>query len=119
MRQHEEIEQTKVIRYCEMRNYIVYAVPNGGKRNAKEAYFMKLSGTKAGVPDLCFPAARRGYHGMYIEMKWGKNKTTPAQDEWITQLIQNGYYVRVCYCFEDAKNVIDWYFDKEAYDGKV
>lgn len=110
MRQREEIEQTKVIQYCSLRKLPVYAVPNGGKRNAKEAYYMKLSGTKAGVPDLCFPAARQGYHGMYIEMKWGKNKPTALQEEWIALLIENGYFVRVCYNFAEAKDVIDWYF---------
>lgn len=114
MKQQEAIEQCKVISYCTMRSIPVYHVPNGGSRNKIEAANLKRQGVKAGVPDLCFPAARRGYHGMYIEMKWGKNKPTDLQEEWITQLIQNGYFVRVCYCFEDAKNVIDWYFDKEA-----
>lgn len=110
MKQQEAIEQSKVIQYCAMWNLPVYHIPNGGSRNKMEAANLKRQGVKAGVPDLCFPAALRGYHGMYIEMKWGKNKTTDAQDEWIVRLHNSGYFVSVCYSFEEAKTLIDWYF---------
>lgn len=110
MKQQEAIEQSKVIQYCALRRLPVYHVPNGGSRNKLEAANLKRQGVKAGVPDLCFPAARHGYHGMYIEMKWGKNGTTPAQDDWIALLTANGYCVKVCYSFDEAKEQIDWYF---------
>lgn len=113
MKQQEAIEQTKVISYCTMRNIPVYHIPNGGSRNKKEAANLKRQGVKAGVPDLCFPAAHYGYHGLYIEMKAGKNKTTDNQDAWLDLLARNGYCVRVCYGFYEAVSVIDWYFAEE------
>lgn len=35
-------------------NSLVYAIPNGGKRNAKEASWLKKQGVTAGVCDLHF-----------------------------------------------------------------
>ena len=54
----------------------MYHVPNGGKRDAATAVALKRQGVKAGVPDIMLPAARAGYHGLYIELKAGKNTTT-------------------------------------------
>jgi hypothetical protein len=48
---------------------LLYAVPNGGYRNIYVARKLKAEGVRAGVADLCLPAARRGYHGLYLEMK--------------------------------------------------
>ena len=45
----------------------MYHVPNGGKRDAATAVALKRQGVKAGVPDIMLPAARAGYHGLYIE----------------------------------------------------
>ena len=111
MKQQEVIEQRKVIQYCDLRGIPVYHIPNGGSRNKLEAANLKRQGVRAGLPDLHFPAARRGYHGLYIEMKAGKNKPTDNQKDWIGLLTGNGYCVRVCYGFDDAREVVDWYFE--------
>lgn len=115
MKSQEAIEQCQVIRYCDWRKIPVYHVPNGGKRNAKEAAHLKEQGVRAGVPDLCFPVPMNGYHGLYIEMKAGKNKTTQAQDEWLELLSKNGYMTAVCYGFSEAVAVIDKYFNLESW----
>ena len=117
MKQREAIEQIKVIQYCDLRKLPVYHVPNGGSRNKLEAANLKRQGVRAGVPDLCFPVALRGYHGMYIEMKAGKNTITDAQGEWLELLSRNGYYTAVCYGFENARRVIDWYFEEVLTHG--
>lgn len=54
----------------------MYHVPNGGKRDKATAAVLKRQGVKAGVPDIMLPAARAGYHGLYIELKAGENTTT-------------------------------------------
>ena len=116
MKQQEASEQVKVVQYCMLRGYPVYHIPNGGSRNKLEAANLKRQGVRAGVPDLCFPVARWGYHGMYIEMKYGRNGTTQAQAEWLKLLTENGYIARVCYGFDEARALIDWYFE-EAHHG--
>lgn len=76
---------------------LLFHVPNGGKRNAAEAAHLKKQGVKAGVPDLFLPVARGGFHGLFIEMKVGKNKPTGNQKKWMEELAKQGYAVRVCY----------------------
>lgn len=93
----EATEQQKVIEWCDWNRVPVYHVPNGGHRSAKEAYFLKLSGVKPGVPDLCIPEPRGHYHGLYIELKVGKNKLSENQRHWIYELNKRGYKAAVCY----------------------
>lgn len=94
-------------RYPELK--LLYHIPNGGSRNAVEAANLKRQGVKAGVPDLCLPVARSGFHGLYIEMKYGKNKTTEKQNEWLEALKEQGYFTTVCYGAEDAERVLSSY----------
>ena len=74
----------------------MHHVPNGGKRDRATAVALKRQGVKAGVPDIVLPAARAGYHGLYIELKAGKNTTTENQRRWLEYLRQQGYYTAVC-----------------------
>lgn len=114
MKQQESIEQIKVIQYCDLRKIPVFHIPNGGSRNKLEAANLKRQGVRAGVPDLFFPEPHWGYHGLFIEMKAGKNRATQKQTEWLKRLEGNGYIARVCRGFEDARALIEWYFsDKQ------
>ena len=98
---------------------LVFAIPNGGKRNAAEAAHLKRQGVKAGVPDLCLAVPRGAYHGLYIKLKVGTNKPTENQLAWLKLLKQHGYAVAVCYSAEEAKDVIDKYLNQKAGEKKI
>lgn len=85
---------------------LLYHIPNGGKRHKTTAIRLKAEGVKAGVPDICLPVPKGHYHGLYIELKAGKNTTTDNQDRWLQALAANGYYTAVCYGWEMASNAI-------------
>ena len=86
---------------------MMYHIPNGGRRDAKEAAMLKAEGVKAGVPDICLPVARGGYHGLYIELKRRSGgRTSAAQEAYISRLRAQGYAAFVCRGFERAKDVI-------------
>jgi hypothetical protein len=91
---------------------LLFAVPNGGKRNITTAAILKREGVKSGVPDICLPVPRNEFHGLYIEMKFGKNKPTENQLWWIEQLRRQGYRVEVCYGWSEAVKVIVGYMTK-------
>lgn len=120
-RRSEATEQETVIQWCgwQQGKYpelkLIYHIPNGGSRNKLEAANLKRQGVKAGVPDLCLPVARNGFHGLYIEMKHGRNKTTESQDEWLEELTAQGYYTAVCYGAEEAERVIASYLQFPGY----
>ena len=88
---------------------LLFAIPNGGQRHPAVAQKLKAEGVRAGVPDLCLPAPRHGYFGLFIEMKVKPNKTSPAQNEWLAALEAKGYYCKVCYGFDEARAVLEWY----------
>lgn len=90
---------------------LLYHIPNGGSRNRLEAANLKRQGVKAGVPDLCLPVARGKYHGLYIEMKYGKNKTSSNQDAWLSALRKQGYVAEICYGWEQAQELITKYLE--------
>jgi len=75
----------------------MFAIPNGGMRNLKVAVKLKKEGVKAGVPDLFLPVPKKGFAGYFIEMKWGRNKPTPAQKNWLKDLKARGYKTDVFY----------------------
>jgi len=90
---------------------LLYHIPNEGKRSAALGAKMKREGLKAGVPDICLPVARGKYHGLYIEMKAGKNKPTEKQKEWLADLSAQGYATAVSYGWEEASKVIMKYLN--------
>lgn len=90
---------------------LLHHVPNGGKREARTAVNLKKEGVKAGVPDIVLLVARGGFHGLYIELKVGRNKTSLKQDEWIEALRQEGYFVKVCYGWDSAREEIENYLN--------
>ena len=91
----------------------MHHIPNGGYRTKAEAGRFKAAGVKSGVPDISFPVPRRGYHGMYIEMKALDGKTSDNQKKWLEALSRQGYFCRVCYGADDAICTITWYLGKE------
>ena len=88
---------------------LLFAVPNGGKRDKVTGAILKREGVKSGVPDICLPVPCGEFHGLYIEMKVGKNKPTENQSWWIEQLQKQGYRVDVCYSWGEAVKVIAGY----------
>jgi len=89
----------------------LYHIPNGGHRHATTARRLKAEGVKAGVPDVCLPVPKGIYHGLYIEMKAGKNKPTDNQGRWLAVLSANGYCAVVCHGWEAAAKVITKYLE--------
>ena len=116
MKRNESSEQQALIVWCELnRNKyrgldLLFAIPNGGSRHKLEAFRLKKEGVKAGVPDLFLPVSKKGYNGLFIEMKYGRNKLTEKQKEWIINLNLQGYKTAVCYGMEEAITVLKEYY---------
>lgn len=95
-----EFIERVAVRAPELR--LLYAIPNGGARHKAVAAKMKREGVRAGMLDMCLPVARRAWHGLYIELKYGKNKPTPEQNQWMANLAAQGYAVDVSYGWHEA-----------------
>ena len=94
---------------------LMHHIPNGGGRSPGEAKRLKAQGVRAGVPDICLPVSRRGYHGLYIELKRREGgRVSPEQNMMIDALREQGYRVEVCRGWEAARDVIAGYMDDES-----
>lgn len=86
---------------------LMYHIPNEGKRSRTGGKRAVAEGLKSGVPDICLPVARGGYHGLYIEMKRQQGSyATQKQREWIEALREQGYRAEVCRGFDEASELI-------------
>lgn len=85
---------------------LLHAIPNGGHRHKAVAAKMHAEGVKRGVPDICLPIARGEFHGLYIEMKFGRNRPSNEQLWWLEALAGQGYKTAVCWSFEAAQRII-------------
>ncbi len=81
---------------------LFFAVPNGGFRHLTTAMRLKKTGVKAGIPDTFLPVSRGGKHGLWIEFKSAKGKTSISQNQWIERLKIEGYEVRICFDWKSA-----------------
>jgi hypothetical protein len=121
LRCSEESEQAALISWARF-NAVMYPdlnllfhVPNGGARDKREGANLKRAGVLAGIPDLILPAARHGYHSLYIEMKVEPNKPTKSQIDVMKKLKKNGNFVIVCYGAGEARKVLNWYLGMSVW----
>ena len=93
---------------------ILFAVPNGGKRNPAEAAHLKAQGVTPGVSDLILLVPSGQYHGACIEMKAGKGQLTDKQHEWLKVAGKQGYYVAICWSVDEFIETIHDYFSQSG-----
>lgn len=104
-------------RWPELR--LLYHVPNEGQRSMATGGRLRAEGLKSGVPDLCLPVARAGYHGLYIEMKRRQGgRTSPEQKEWLAALEAEGYKTALCRGADAAIETIERYLDLPRSGGE-
>lgn len=94
--------------YPHLRN-LLFAIPNGGKRDAREARNLKMQGVTPGVPDLFLAVPLESFSGLFLELKSGRNKPTDLQVTMMAQLRHRGYFVQVIRSLEEFKKNVDWY----------
>src|SRR5262250_643515 len=87
---------------------LLYAIPNGGDRDLRVARKLKAEGVLSGVADLCLPAARHGYHGLYIEMKSDEGAATEEQKEFLRGISAEGYCAVIAQGVDEAKETLEW-----------
>ena len=112
MKTTEHEIQVNCVNYFRLRypKGLIYSIPNGGQRNVIVASKLKAEGVLSGVPDLHITIAKKGFHGLYIELKNGKaGKVSDNQKTIMEKLQSEGYRCEVCRSFDDFRNVVDNY----------
>lgn len=115
-RQEEHTIQCSCVRwffyqYPEFRGRL-FAVPNGGVRDAVTAAKLKAEGVVAGVADLILLVPRGSFGALLIEMKTEHGRQSETQKEWERIVCQNGEYrYVVCRSLDDFIQHIENYLN--------
>jgi hypothetical protein len=115
MRVSEHDEQAALIRWADWQQRIypelalLFAIPNGGHRHKAVAQKLRLERGKAGLPDLCLPVARGGYHALFLELKVASGRLSRAQAAWLRALRRAGNNAQVVFGQDQARAVLIQY----------
>ena len=86
-------------------------IGHGGKLDPITAGRMKAEGLKRGVPDYLLLVKRGNYSCLWIELKKLEGKLSHEQVLWLNQARECGHFATVCYCWEEAREMIIWYLN--------
>ena len=97
--------------------YCMFAVPNGGYRNAKEAGILKADGVVAGVADLILLLPRQGFGSLCIEMKTRTGTQRMSQKVWQEECEKAGNRYVVVRSFDKFREVVvDYLGENDGLD---
>lgn len=108
-------EQCAIFRWAKMQERtwpelaLLNASLNGVKLNIGQAVKAKAQGMRAGYPDMFLPVKRGPFSGLFIELKYGKNKATAEQEWWLQALANQGFSCCVCWGADQAIEAIRKY----------
>jgi len=88
---------------------LLFAVPNGGARDAVTGAKLKEEGVVAGVADLILFLPRQGFHALCIEMKTAKGVQRQTQRVWQEKVEAQGYKYVVCRSIDDFISIVQDY----------
>ena len=89
--QSEAFLQEQFARWLDAKGLLFTASMAGVNLHPAVAIMRKKLGCKKGTPDIAIYEPCGIYHGLFIELKAGKNKATPEQEQWKAALISKGY----------------------------
>lgn len=88
---------------------LLFAIPNGARRDKVVGAILKKEGVRAGVPDLFLAVPNKIKHGLFIEMKTDTGMLSKAQEDFVSCATFDDYSVAVCRSFSDAALTIENY----------
>lgn len=91
---------------------LLFAIPNGGRRDARTAASLKMEGVRAGVPDIFFALPNQCNHGLFLEMKkTSGGRVSPEQKEQLMALEDAGYCCKVVKGCDEAMKILKDYLE--------
>ena len=92
---------------------LLFAIPNGGRRDKTTGARLKAEGVRAGVPDMFLAVPRQNAPGLFLELKKQKGgRVSENQKTMHEALSQAGYPVCICRGWDEAKRAIEDYIGR-------
>lgn len=114
MKFQEDNLQKQVARYLDLLGVLWFHPANERKTSKISGKRLKSKGVKSGVPDCVILEPKKGYHGLFIELKviysnGRKSSILETQKKWLNRLEENNYKTAIVYNFDQAMKIIDDY----------
>ena len=93
---------------------LLFAVPNGGRRDPVTGARLKAEGVVAGVADLILFLPSDKHHALCIEMKTPRGRQSSSQKEWQLLVELYGYRYEVVRDFLEFKQLVKSYIYEEV-----
>ena len=88
---------------------MLFAVPNGGKRDARTGAQMKYEGAVRGVADLILLIPKKGFASLCIEMKTPKGRQSEEQIKWQNEAEKYRNRSIVCHSLNECMYEVNSY----------
>ena len=103
-KKEEHYLQCQIVNYLRANGYLVFAIANGGSRNAIEGANLKKEGVLAGIADL--QVLLNNGKSLFLEVKTEKGKQQQTQKNFEERCKQLGHNYHVVRSVEDVINVL-------------
>lgn len=111
MRFKEDDLQMAVAKYLDLQKLTWCHIANERRTSIQQGVRLKKKGVKSGVPDCLIFEPRKGFVGLAIELKTGKNKPSKNQLEWIDRLNYKGWKTAICYTLDEVIKEVEQYIN--------
>lgn len=105
MRQEEHNIQVGIVQYLRLRGFDVFAIPNGGRRDAVTGAKLKAEGVTAGVADMIILLPFGNV--LFVEVKTAKGRQSPEQKAFQERVESLGFNYVIWRSVEDAEKFIN------------
>lgn len=99
MKNEEHRIQQAIVKYLRYSGYFVFAVPNGGNRDARTGKMLKDEGALAGVADLIIVMPSEV---IFVEVKTDKGKQSESQQHFQKVVTELGHQYVIWRSVDDA-----------------
>ena len=110
------LQYPKVLFLSDMRGFLKLTIPQSLRSKSVQK-------PEFACPDLIIFSARRGYHGLFLELKvespfkkngdLRSNRHLEAQEKILVELQKQNYFADFVWDFHQARSLIDWYLEGE------
>ena len=105
MRQEDHNIQGAIVQYLRLRGFEVFAIPNGGRRDAVTGAKLKAEGVSAGAADLIILLPIGNV--LFVEVKTAKGRQSPEQKAFQERVESLGFNYVIWRSVEDAEKFIN------------
>jgi hypothetical protein len=87
----EQRLQIKIVQWLKKEGYLVFSIPNHGRRSFWQGGLEVQAGLTAGASDIFLSESNNMYHGFYIELKAPDKEPTELQYQFGEEAEKRGY----------------------------